>query len=259
MTISKPAGAPSGTTIYYTTDGSDPRQSGGAPNPTAPSTTTSAIVTVNASVRVKARIRDSSGNWSTLTDATFFLNSLPTVRITELNYHPADRAGVTDADDMEFIELTNTGTQSIDLERHEDRPWRHRTTSRHPPYLPPASELPSSAIEVSFNQSTARGVNFGGWKLLRQSSTTSARKSACWVRWAKSSKISHTATAARGPVALTVTAAALEIINPTGDPTDPHQLAFQLRIRRHARHGWRGSGQSRRGQRSLHSQRCPSG
>ena len=37
------------------------------------------------------------------------------MRITELHYHPADHPGVTDPEDLEFIELLNTGSQTVSL------------------------------------------------------------------------------------------------------------------------------------------------
>ena len=72
-------------------------------------------LTISAAGHVKARVRDSSGNWSPLIDGVFLLTTPFPVRIVEMNYHPADRAGVTDPEDMEFIELLNTGSHAVDL------------------------------------------------------------------------------------------------------------------------------------------------
>ena len=72
-------------TIYYTTDGSDPREVGGSVAGTA---YTSAI-TLNHSAQVKARVL-SGGTWSALTKATFVLSEDSPLRITEIMYHPAD-------------------------------------------------------------------------------------------------------------------------------------------------------------------------
>ena len=64
---------------------------------------------------VKARIFfDNSGtanDWSPLVDKTFLVPEPFPVRIVELNYNPARSAGVTDAENLEFIELLNTGSQ----------------------------------------------------------------------------------------------------------------------------------------------------
>jgi hypothetical protein len=114
VSISKPVGAPVGAEIFYTTDGSDPRLVGGAANPVATHGTGPFTVDVNVAKQVKARVKNGS-EWSPLIDATFTLPGVFPVRITELNYHPADHAGILDPDELEFIELLNTGMQSVDL------------------------------------------------------------------------------------------------------------------------------------------------
>src|SRR5688572_10762895 len=78
-------------TIYYTTDGSDPRTyNTGAVSPQA--RTYTVPVTISSSVRIKARAF-SGGTWSALTEATFDTGS-PRIpfRITEIMYNP-DPAG----------------------------------------------------------------------------------------------------------------------------------------------------------------------
>ena len=57
-----------------------------------------------------------SNDWSAEIDATFLLETPFPLRITELNYNPAPLAGVADAQDLEFIELTNTGPSTISLD-----------------------------------------------------------------------------------------------------------------------------------------------
>ncbi|HEX3356034.1 MAG TPA: lamin tail domain-containing protein, partial [Tepidisphaeraceae bacterium] len=101
--------------IYYTLNGSDPRVSGTGAISSAALAFTGPI-TIGASEHVIARVRDSSGNWSPLTDAIFLLPTLFPVRITELNYHPGNHAGVADPEDMEFIELLNTSSQAYNLQ-----------------------------------------------------------------------------------------------------------------------------------------------
>ncbi|MCP5537472.1 MAG: lamin tail domain-containing protein [Akkermansiaceae bacterium] len=101
-------------TIYYTTDGSDPRAVGG----TAVGTAYGSAVTLTKSTLVKARVL-SGGTWSALTEATFELVDASPLRVTEIMYNPA--AGTSgdelnhDDQDFEFIELQNTGTEIIGL------------------------------------------------------------------------------------------------------------------------------------------------
>ena len=94
-------------TIYYTIDGSDPREP-----VTADAMGTQYVdgVTLNESVVVKARCR-SGGQWSALHEATFTVGPVKeSLRITEIMYHPAGDA------DSEYIELHNThDTESINL------------------------------------------------------------------------------------------------------------------------------------------------
>ncbi len=65
LTISATSG-----TIYYTTDGTDPRQVGGTVNSTASSGTSGLSLTLTTSVTVKARAYNGS-TWSALTEAGF--------------------------------------------------------------------------------------------------------------------------------------------------------------------------------------------
>jgi hypothetical protein len=101
-------------TIYYTTDGSDPRAVGGGVAGTA----YSSAITLDRSVQVKARVL-SGGTWSALTKATFVLNEDSPLRVTEIMYNPAGPVSGSEtnysASDFEFIELLNTGTQTVGL------------------------------------------------------------------------------------------------------------------------------------------------
>jgi hypothetical protein len=113
-TLTRPGNSPAGAEIFYTLDGSDPRLVGGAANPQAAHAAGPISIPIDAAQQVKARIR-SGTTWSALVDAAFFLPGPFPVRITELHYHPADHPGVVDDEDLEFIELTNTGTQTVSL------------------------------------------------------------------------------------------------------------------------------------------------
>jgi hypothetical protein len=69
--------------------------------------------------RARVRMVDADGHWSHWSAPVEFVAApdptIPTVAITELNYHPAPHAGVADPEDLEFIELLNYGSQPVDL------------------------------------------------------------------------------------------------------------------------------------------------
>ncbi|KPK49452.1 MAG: hypothetical protein AMK72_04550 [Planctomycetes bacterium SM23_25] len=115
LTMDAPAG-----TIWYTTDGTDPRMLGGDRLPAALEYVPGSPVTLTRNTNVKARVL-SGGTWSALNEATFVLETLPDLVVTEVMYHPADpttaeiAAGFADGDDFEFIEFQNTGAETINL------------------------------------------------------------------------------------------------------------------------------------------------
>ena len=98
---------PSGT-IYYTLDGSDPREVGGAIGASAIAYT--GAIDLTESTQVRARVQTSSTSWSAVVDKTFTMEETFPLRIVELNYHPAA------AEEYEFIELLNTGSTTISLD-----------------------------------------------------------------------------------------------------------------------------------------------
>ncbi len=103
----------SGGTLYYCLDGSDPRLPGGNVN-TSRATYYTTPVKLNASAHVKTRLY-SGGTWSALNEAVFAVGPVAqSLRISELMYHPAE-SGNPDDPNTEFIELTNIGTESINL------------------------------------------------------------------------------------------------------------------------------------------------
>lgn len=106
------ANSPTGT-IYYTTDGTDPRATGGTVAPTA--TTYTAAFTLSRATTVQARVLK-AGVWSPVQSVTFNV-APPSLRLSELMYHPPTAAAGSPyaKDEFEFIELTNTGTTPIDL------------------------------------------------------------------------------------------------------------------------------------------------
>ena len=115
--------APAGRVIYYTIDGSDPRLAGGGISPSA--LIYSGPVTLSNLVTIKSRVRSSTGEWSALTEAFFSPAAAQptqgTLVVSEIMYHPPDptaaeqAATYTNADDFEFIRLTNIGAAPLDL------------------------------------------------------------------------------------------------------------------------------------------------
>jgi hypothetical protein len=108
--------APVGT-IYYSTDGTDPRAPGGALASGARVYSTPIAVTNN--MRIFARARNGTA-WSPPVAATYVI-ATPSLRITELQYHPAaPPAGNTnDADNFEYIEVRNVGPEPLGLNRFQ--------------------------------------------------------------------------------------------------------------------------------------------
>lgn len=100
-------------TIYYTTDGSDPRAYGtGAVAPGALPYTEPVVL--NTTTLVRARVL-SGGVWSALVAAPFYPpQNLGTLAVTEVMYNPLPD-GTISGDEFEFLELKNTGTNTLDL------------------------------------------------------------------------------------------------------------------------------------------------
>src|SRR5439155_13791210 len=99
-------------TIYFTTDGPDPRLRGGSLAPGA--LTYTGAVTLTAPTLVRARVK-SGAAWSPLIEARFFTpQNFTQLQLSEIYYHPPD-AGAVDGDEFEFLEFKNTGTNMLDL------------------------------------------------------------------------------------------------------------------------------------------------
>lgn len=98
--------------LFYTVDGTDPRAIGGGLGVTA--LNYSAPIPITGSMLVRARVKDGA-TWSPIVEALYYpAQDYTGLQITELMYHPAPE-GPVDGDEFEFLELKNTGTNSIDL------------------------------------------------------------------------------------------------------------------------------------------------
>ncbi len=114
LTMELPAGA-SGT-IYYTTNGTDPRLHGGAISPYA--TAYSSAITLNATSKFRARVRDGGGNWGALNKVKYAIGAVQQdLRITEIMYHPLPEVPFVQysEEQFEYIEVKNIGTSTLDL------------------------------------------------------------------------------------------------------------------------------------------------
>jgi hypothetical protein len=110
---------PSGVgTIYYTTDGTDPRLPGGGLSGSAVAYNAADGVALTGTTRVLARIRNGN-SWSALTDSTFRSATPPTLRVTEIMYHAENPpAGSAFSDnDFEYIEVQNVGATSLNVSK----------------------------------------------------------------------------------------------------------------------------------------------
>ncbi|MGB6220513.1 lamin tail domain-containing protein, partial [Haloferula sp.] len=109
-------------TKYYTTDGSDPRASGG--NPSGTPYSSPIIITENTLIKTRAGNGEAFVNapatwpWSALTEAVFIVEPAP-LAITEIMYHPRPPQGAAEDDystsDFEFIEIQNTSEAPCNL------------------------------------------------------------------------------------------------------------------------------------------------
>jgi hypothetical protein len=105
--------ANAGGSIFYTLDGSDPRQPGtGAVGAGALSYATPIVI--SAPTFVRARVRNGSA-WSAIVEAMFYPpQDLSRLALTEIMYHAPD-VGLTNGSEFDFLELKNTGTNTLNL------------------------------------------------------------------------------------------------------------------------------------------------
>ena len=112
-----------GGQVYFTTDGTDPRQPGGAVASTAKAYPSESVVLPGAVVTVNARVLK-EGSWTALNEATFIVEgaiaSADNLKLTEIHYHPSpatesETALGYIASDFEFVEIYNSDTRSIEI------------------------------------------------------------------------------------------------------------------------------------------------
>ncbi|NNC86947.1 MAG: hypothetical protein HKN82_00645, partial [Akkermansiaceae bacterium] len=97
--------------IYFTTDGVDPRVTGGADAPEAQ--TYAAPITLNDTTHLMARVL-SGGEWSPLLEGTYLAGVVPADAgnfiLSKIHYNPLG------SDETEFLEFLNIGSQALDPE-----------------------------------------------------------------------------------------------------------------------------------------------
>jgi hypothetical protein len=102
---------PSGI-IFYTIDGSDPRGLGGVFGNTAQPY--SQPISIAAPTLVRARVNNGA-TWSAIIEAQFFPpQDLSKLQLSEIMYNPP-MFGTNDGDEVEFLELRNAGTNTLNL------------------------------------------------------------------------------------------------------------------------------------------------
>ena len=109
---------PNGT-IYYTFDGTDPRDAGGAVYSRALFSLGDIQLVISGSSVLKARVLN-NGKWSAMEQVNFIKSGedYSDLKVTELHYHPPDfitGTDTVDGKDLEFIEFKNIGKHAIDL------------------------------------------------------------------------------------------------------------------------------------------------
>jgi hypothetical protein len=109
--------------IFYTTDGSDPRDVFGGVVPTAriyepPTANTPALtfpLSINRPMIVTARVK-SGTNWSDAAVAAFSVDQdFSKLLFTEILFHSPPTPTNFDLGPLEFVELKNTGSKTLDL------------------------------------------------------------------------------------------------------------------------------------------------
>ncbi len=105
-------------TIYYTLDGSDPRNPGGSISSGARFSLNDISLRIDKSTVILARILAGS-DWSPIRHVNFIgqQTDFDDMKVTELHYHPYAEAGsdTSGGKDLEFIEFKNTGMNALNM------------------------------------------------------------------------------------------------------------------------------------------------
>ncbi len=198
-------------TIYYTTNGDDPRvMFSGAVSNTA--VAYAGPITLDQSTVVKARTLNGT-NWSAVTEATFAVATLGVpLRITEINYNPLGSTA------YEFIELQNIGTTPVNLSGMNFEgvvyTFPNFSTLAGGARLVLASDFDPAAFATRYPGVTVRGyysgaLNNAGERIVLKDAVGNIITSVDY----------HDASG--WPLAADGKGATLEVINPFGDPDDP--------------------------------------
>jgi hypothetical protein len=118
-----------GSSVFYTLDGSDPRLPGGAISPAALSSGGPVVLTITSNVLLTARSRNPNHRnltgpnnppltspWSGPSTQSYYV-AMPSLRITEIMYHPGLLAAgdTNDPGNYEYLELANVGSNPLNL------------------------------------------------------------------------------------------------------------------------------------------------
>ncbi len=221
VTIAKPAGSPGAAEILLHHRRQRSATRWRRRQSTAAHSAGPIAIDIDAAKQIKARIKNGS-DWSRLIDATFTLPELFPVRITELHYHPADHPGVTDPDDLEFIELLNTGSQTVSLAGVQIAQFAAQPyTFGNGINLAAGERIIVARNPAVFQSVYGNGINLAPVGYATPTSATAASESNCSDRSESCCRTSRTTTSPRGPRRRTATARSLEIIDPLGDPANP--------------------------------------
>jgi hypothetical protein len=225
LTMSAPAG-----TIYYTLDGSDPRAIGGTVSGGALAYNGTPI-SINGNVTVRARVLNGS-EWSALSDADFTTaapGDVTKLRISELHYHPGDYPGVADDEDLEYIEVVNTDTQTVSLDGVEIAGFANEAYAFTPGQtLAPGERIVVVRSPAVFQSVYGTGINLAPTGYFDNNLSNGGE---LVVLRGPGGEILQSFTyddAGQWPTAPDGSGRSLEIIDPLGNPSDPSNWRASL-------------------------------